>query len=95
MSKINSASPHSVLNYLITRAVLQGKTGTSELSIPLHDLVDPAEGIEITEIGDLCLKITISTDWDSGDEQMLSLIENEEGDEDEDGESSDSNQTGH
>jgi membrane carboxypeptidase/penicillin-binding protein PbpC len=57
---------HVVLNFIISKAVLEGKIGHSTLTIPLAELVDPDEGFDLDEkIQDYALKIRIETSWDS------------------------------
>lgn len=55
---------HSLLHYIVSRAALEGKTGWTELSVPLVDLLDPKEGIQSTdEANELVLKVRIETSW--------------------------------
>lgn len=81
------AAAHSVLNYIITRAVLHGKVGSTTLKLRLADLVDPLEGIELTEDAgqDIILRIKIETDWTTGDEEVVVTDMEEEEEEQESG----------
>lgn len=60
------ADAHVVLNYIISKAVLEGKIGHSTIVIPLQDLIDEDEGMSLdSSIQDYALKIRIETSWDS------------------------------
>jgi len=60
-----SSSAHAVLNYMISRAQLQGKTGTSIVSIPMSDMESVfSEGPKLSDDGrDVVLNVTIITKW--------------------------------
>jgi hypothetical protein len=52
----------------MSRASLEGKTGTSVINIPLAELTD-AEGPIFTEdADDMMLKVTITTEWVDADD---------------------------
>jgi hypothetical protein len=81
MSRGQSASnAHGVLDYLISMALLRGETMKSRLQIPLVDLQDEYEGIELTdELLETVLEITITTKFDAGTQELLeSDIDEEE-----------------
>lgn len=60
------ADAHVVLNYIISKAVLEGKIGHSTIVIPLQELIDEDEGFSLDpSIQDYALKIKIETSWDA------------------------------
>ena len=60
----SSADAHSLLQYLISRAILEGKVGEASINIPFVEIAHPYEGIKITEDAlDLVVKVRISTEW--------------------------------
>jgi hypothetical protein len=101
MSK-EASKAHSVLHYIISKAVLEGKEMTSELNLSLHDLQNEFEDVnfEVDAANNIKLKVRIQTTWDTEDELMS--IEDMIGDNDEDengptgnGESSDTDKKSH
>jgi hypothetical protein len=80
VAKGNSAAAvHAVLEYAITKAVLQGKTGDTIVTLPVKDLVAPEEGVDLPDAEGLALQVTITTEWTS-DEEALEIVDDEEGD---------------
>lgn len=71
-----SSTAHSTLQYMISRALLQGKTGKTVLEIPMTDLMTKYEGPSL-EPGaqDLVLRVTINTEWSDGPAEGLLEIE--------------------
>lgn len=60
------ADIHVVLNYIISKAVLEGKIGHSTIVVPLAELIDEDEGYSLDpSIQDYALKVRIETSWDS------------------------------
>jgi hypothetical protein len=87
MSK-TSASIHAVLNYIITRAVMNGKVGITEVKLPLIELSDSEANFKFDKsVADLALKVTIKTEWVEGNETLITI----EDEDDENGEDEDSN----
>jgi hypothetical protein len=81
MSGEQSSTAHGVLDYLISRAVLEGKTGASTLSIPLSDFVQEFEGPKFSDdVDGLVLQVKIITSWDTSelDETIIETIEDED-----------------
>ena len=75
------STAHGVLEYLISRAMLQGKTGTSTVTVRMTDYEDLLEGPQFTEDAeDLVLKITMTTEWDGYDptKDDVDIIDDEE-----------------
>lgn len=81
---------HGTLEYVVSRALLEGKTGDTTVYVAMVDFETPGEEQMFTEDAeDLVLKITISTDWVSRDE-VAEIIETTLDDEEpEDGEQDD------
>lgn len=77
---------HSVLELLISRAILEGRLGRSVLTIPMRDFDDHFEGVtSVEEAQNTILRIKIDLEWDVEDEPEENLeTEFEEGDESED-----------
>lgn len=68
---------HMLLQYLISKAVFEGRTGSATINIPLLDFVDPYDGVEFTNDAlDLVLKVKITTSYDSVD-AVQELIESD------------------
>lgn len=77
-----ASNAHAVLDYLMSKALLQGETMRTRLQIPLVDLQDEFEGIELSdELLETVLEISITTKFDAGTEELLES----ESDEEEDG----------
>lgn len=78
---------HSALEYIISRAILEGKIGESVISIPLTNFETPHESFKFTDDAqDLALKLTIQTDWISAEEAEELIETNLDEEEQEDGE---------
>lgn len=94
-----SSVPHSVLNYIITRAMIQGKTGATEIMLPLDQMIQETEGAKYyPDASDLVLKVTITTEWVAGNQADVVVEmddESEEGEEHGSGESSGTDKKGH
>ena len=59
------ADIHVVLNYIVSKAVLEGKVGHSTITVPLTELIAGYEGYELDEkIQDYALTVRIETMWD-------------------------------
>ena len=79
-----AATAHSVLHHIMSRAVLEGKTGVMVMYIPLLELEEALEGLVFAEdASDLVLKISIQTSWEAADDVEEVLISNFNGEEDE------------
>lgn len=82
MSK-EAAKAHSVLHYIISRAVLEGKEMDREFSLSLHDLQNEFEDVNFeTQATNVMLRIKIQTTWDAEDdlvplEELIGDIEDE------------------
>lgn len=60
---------HALLQVLIARALLEGRTGEASICIPLTDLLDPYDGLKLSlDAGDATLKVHISTSWEATDD---------------------------
>ena len=71
---LSATSAHAVLEYIITRAVTQGVTGTSEVTLPLMDLVDPEGPMNLNpDERELSLKITFKTTWVEAEEDLVMI----------------------
>lgn len=71
MSGKFASDAHTVLQYLISKAMLEGRLGQSVAIIPMTDMVSPYEGpIVPPDILDLVLKINISTEWISSEDAL-------------------------
>lgn len=72
MNGQHTNTAHGVLSYLISRAVLEGKTGESILKIPLTDFMNEFEGVQFTDDAvDIVLEVKITTSWNDGHEADL------------------------
>lgn len=81
MQRSQSASNvYAVLDYIISKALLEGHVGSTWVSIPLEDLVNIGENVKFAEAGEgLVLKVEIKTSWDIGTEELESdFIKDEE-----------------
>lgn len=68
MNGQDASAAHSVLQYMISRALLQGKIGKTVVEIPMIDMTNKYEGPQVEmEALDLVLKVTINTEWSDGD----------------------------
>lgn len=89
---------HSTVEYLVSRAILEGKIGSSSICIPLADFQTPHEELEFSEDAhEIILKLNISTEWTSADEidELLETnLNEEEGSDDGFAESEDDGATG-
>lgn len=82
--KSDSSTIHSVLHFIISRAVMEGKLSKSSLRIPLTDLRQEFEDGKIN-LGEghfdntdgVVLVVKLSTDWDSGTEDDLEFEDEE------------------
>ncbi len=75
---------HSMLEYAISRAALEGNVGSTTIHIPLTDITD-AEGPQYTDdAADTMLKVTIITSWEDADDVQEIFQSNYE-DEDKEG----------
>lgn len=79
MARSRSASNvHAVLDYVVSKALLEGRIGRSTVSVPLVDLVNEGEGHRLSADGDdLVLKVEIKTSWDIGTEELETEFEEE------------------
>jgi len=77
MSKI-ATQLHSMLEYLVTKAVETGKTGSMSFSIPYYDLVDNPKDYE-----PLYLVLNIETAWNDEELETDFLDSTESDDENE------------
>lgn len=76
------ADIHAVLDYAISQALLSGKVGKQNISVPLSDLMNAGEGLRITEDGEgIVLKVEIKTSFDIGTESLESEFEEDPVDE--------------
>lgn len=76
-----SSAAHSVLQYVITRALLEGKTCSTRVKVPMTDIVDEYEDIQVAPEGeDVVLVVDIATSWDTGVEDLEVEMEEEEDD---------------
>jgi hypothetical protein len=75
-----SSAAHSVLQYVITKALLEGKTYSTNVKIPITDIVDEYEEIDIApDAKDLVLVVNISSEWSSGNSDVqVELLEDED-----------------
>jgi hypothetical protein len=81
----HTSDAHTVLEYLITRALLQGKLGTSSVQIPMTDMFNKYEGLDFSEeSAALVLNVSITTTWDESSGDLDFLEENVEMDEERD-----------
>ncbi len=89
MAGEHSSTAHSVLDYLISRAVLEGKVGESTLQVPLSDFVTEFEGPKFSDdVDGLVLRVKIITSWDTSElaEPVIEdFIEEDPDNEDENG----------
>jgi hypothetical protein len=64
-----NSDAHSLLQLLVSRAVLEGVVGEACINIPLSDMMDPYEGLKFTEdAADVVLKVRIITEWEDADD---------------------------
>lgn len=79
-----TSNAHAILDYLISQAVLSGKTGETKLSIPMTDFMSEHEGVKFTDdASDVVLTVTITTNWDANDdveELITNMVEEDEDD---------------
>jgi len=62
-----SSSVHSALEYIISKAMLEGKVGETTLEIPMTDMISAYEGPRFkAESASLVLKLQIKTSWSEG-----------------------------
>ena len=104
MSKLKEgAKPHSLLAYMINKAVLQGQETKHEINLSLSDLQNEFEDLDLNdkrhnlEVNNIILKVKIETTWDTSlelesEEELMGVTDDEE---DSDGGPSDSNQGSH
>lgn len=79
----SSANIHGVLDYAISKALLEGIVGKTSLKVYLSDLVNFGEGINLASAGeDLVLKVQIETSWDVGPEELVSDFDKTEEEDD-------------
>lgn len=72
------ADAHALLNYLISRASLEGNVGTVSIHIPLMEITD-SEGPAFTDDAiNTVLKITVTTAWEAADD-VEELLESDFG----------------
>lgn len=70
---------HGVLDYAVSRALLEGKVGKVSISVPLSDLVNIGEGLRANEEGEgVVLKVDIQTSFDTGHEELETEFEDDE-----------------
>jgi len=63
------AKAHSVLHFMISKAVLQGEESAHEISLSLHDLqAEHEEYGTPTDSTSIILKVKIQTSWDTSQE---------------------------
>lgn len=76
MSSTSGANIHGVLDYAVSKALLEGKAGKVSISVPLADLINAGEGLRTTEDGnDIVLKVEIKTSFDVGNSELESEFE--------------------
>jgi hypothetical protein len=82
-----SLNAHAALDLLISRAILEGKTGTLIMRVPMNDYAEHFEGPKfMDEAEGLAVEIEINTRWtEVSDDEMEADVELIEGIEDEDG----------
>ena len=69
MNGQDNSNVHAALQYLISKAIMQGKLGKSTMYIPLTDFMQSFEGLQFEpEASDLILKINMSTEWANEDD---------------------------
>jgi hypothetical protein len=67
MNGQDTSAAHSALQYIISKAMLEGKTGKTTLEIPMTDMYNEFEGPRFTnEATALVLKLEIVTSWNMG-----------------------------
>jgi hypothetical protein len=63
----DTSAAHSALQYIISKALLEGKIGQTILEIPMIDLFTEFEGPKfVPESAALVLRLEINTSWTSG-----------------------------
>lgn len=78
MNGQDTSAAHSALEYIISKAMLEGKTGKTTLQIPMTDLFNQYEGPKfVSEAASLVLKLEINTSWSEGDPEGDFDIETE------------------
>lgn len=81
MSGSTAHAAHSVLEYMISRATLEGKIGTTSITLLLEDLLSDVEGPRVSEEGEgIGLKVTVSTEWTEAatEEELVTDLEDTE-----------------
>lgn len=81
-----SLNAHAALDLLISRAILEGKTGTLRMSVPLTDYAEHYEGPKFDEDAkNIAVEIELTTRWTEpsefeyeADADLLEGIESEE-----------------
>lgn len=67
MNGQDTSAAHSALQYIISKAMLEGKTGKTTLQIPMTDLFSTYEGPRfVAESASLVLKLEIVSSWEQG-----------------------------
>jgi hypothetical protein len=80
MQKLSN-SAHSVLQYMITRAVLENKVGETIIKIPLRELIEDHGGrSKISDPAGIVLEINVSTSWNEGNDDDLEITMEDEDD---------------
>ena len=78
MQKLSS-SAHSVMQYMISRAVLENKVGETVIKIPLVELAaDHNDKCKVDDPSGIVLAITINTAWDEGSDEDLEISMDDE-----------------
>lgn len=75
MNNQASSSAHAVLSYMISNAMLRGKTGKTKIIIPLTDILQPAgEGpVMASDAEDVVLEVFIETNWSAAQNTELDV----------------------
>jgi hypothetical protein len=88
------ATLHAAIEYIITKAVLEGKTGDTIIHVPLTDFAQSEEGPKFTEdAAELVLRIDLTTSWENTDDVEDLIVTNLDEEEDEEGEEEDGEDT--
>lgn len=67
-----SSAAHSVLEYAISRAMLEGTTGSLSINLPLSDLVEEYGGkSELEGQESMVLKVNITVKLEKGKEDFI------------------------
>ena len=81
-----SLNAHAALDLLISRAILEGKTGTLRMSVPLTDYEDHYEGPKFDDdASNIAIEVELTTRWTEpsefeyeADADLIEGIESEE-----------------